>query len=91
MEGSGPSKFLYWLIGLLAVLVIAGVMSWLYLSGNNSSTASKTPTTTTTPAKSHDDVVVAGTDITNSLAGLDQDLATIDKDIASTDDQTPTL
>ena len=83
-------RLLYWVIGLLAVVLIAGILTWLYIQNRSPETVTESVTPVVTPT-SIDPVIAATTDITSTLADLDIDLASIEKDLSSTDDTAPSL
>lgn len=88
-DETGPSRFVYWVIGLLAIALILGVSSWLYLrSGSPQTVKEQTPAAAETAT---DPVETVGDEITAALSELDIDLASIDEDLASTDDDVPSL
>lgn len=97
MDWEAPSKssrVVYWLVGLLIVIGIGGVSTWLYLAGlQNTATPIQTvkPAATTQTATSTDSVLVAPTTINTNLTDLDNELATIDADLSSTNDNAPSL
>jgi len=91
MEGqTNAPRFLYWLVGILAVVVILGVLAWLYLK-NAAVEQPATTLETPVPAAETDPVDRAGTEIEIALLELDEELALIDEDLNSTDDDDPTL
>lgn len=90
-EEKSPSKGLFWVIGILLLIVIVGASTWFYLNRTpeTARTVTVTPTantvTTTTTVSDANDALVA------ELSSLDTELTDIETDTASGEDNAPNL